>query len=330
MSKVHIIAEAGTNHGGNLETAKSLVKIAYNAGADSVKFQIIYPEGLYLPEFFVDGKYTSNEVFGIRQGMMLSDQQWHLLKGYCHEIQLPVSASVFDSRGLGMLDSWDPPYIKIASCDLNFSDLLKEAASCGKRVILSTGMATLSEIERAVKTFESTGNKDLVIMHCVSAYPCPLGEMNLNMLEKLKEFGHTTGLSDHTESSIASAVAVSMGVEYIEKHFTYDRGARGFDHSYSMEPLGLKQFIHDIREVEKSLTTRTDKISEDEKKVAMRARRSLYAARDILPGETIQKCDILTVRPQSHLEPDDLLSLIGVASTRTIKKFEPIPKELLN
>lgn len=330
MNKVHIIAEAGTNHGGNLETAKRLVKIAYNSGADSVKFQIIYPEGLYLPEFFADGKYTSNEVFSIRQGMMLSDQQWHLLKEYCQDIQIPASASVFDTRGLTMLDSWNPPYIKIASCDLNFSDLLKEAASCGKRVILSTGMATQSEIERAVKVFESTGNKDLVIMHCVSSYPCPLGEMNLAMIPKLKEFGYKVGLSDHTESSIASAIAVGMGVQFIEKHFTYDRSARGFDHSYAMDPAGLNQFVNDIREVEKSLTPRTEKLSHSEKQVATRARRSLYAARDILPGETIQKSDILTVRPQAHLEPDDLLSLIGVSSHLTIKKFQPIPKDLLN
>lgn len=329
MNKVHIIAEAGTNHGGNLDTAKRLAKIAWNSGADSVKYQIIYPEGLYLPEFYVDGKYTANEVFTIRQSMMLSDQQWFLLKEYCQDIRIPISSSVFDSRGLAMLNSWNPPYIKIASCDLNFSDLLKEAGSFGKQVILSTGMASLAEIERAVKAFESTGNKNLVIMHCVSSYPCPLGEMNLKMIEKLKEFGYKTGLSDHTESSIASSMAVAMGVEYIEKHFTYDRNARGFDHSYAMDPMGLNQFVTDIREVEKSLSPRTEKLSENEKNVALRARRSLYAARDINPGEILQKSDILTVRPQSHFEPDDLVSLIGVSTKIPIRKFEAIPKSLL-
>jgi sialic acid synthase SpsE len=310
--------------------ARHLVDIAVQSGADSVKFQIIYPDVLYLPEIFENGSYSKNEVFEARSRMMLSDNEWLELSRYCEGRGIPASASVFDIRGLLLLDSWNPPYIKIASCDLNFSELLKEAASHGRRIILSTGMATEAEIENAVGVLERTGHRDIVLMHCVSAYPCPLHDMNLRFLEFLGQFGYPTGLSDHTESSLAAAVAVGMGVQYIEKHFTYDRSAQGFDHAYAMDPQSLTQYISDIRDVERSLQPRPGKLSETEKTVAQRARRSLYAARDLEPGEVIQADDVLTVRPQHRLRPDDISRVLGAATHRPIRRYEPIPEDLIS
>lgn len=327
--RVHIIAEAGTNHGGCLNTALNLARIGKDSGADSVKFQIIYPEGLYLPQLFNDGKYDKNEVFQMRQSMMMTDKEWGELSNFCQELQLPISASVFDVRGLMLLNSWDPPYFKIASCDLNYGELLREAADYGRKIILSTGMSTLPEIEEAVNILHKCGHKDLVIMHCVSAYPCSTEDMNLAFISDLAQFGFPLGLSDHTENSIAAVASLPLGVKYIEKHYTYDRSAQGFDHSYAMEPHMLKQYVDDIRKAEQALMPKVDKLTSVEQEISKRARRSLYAARDINPGTTLTREDILTVRPAGELEPNKIHSVIGQSTDQTIKKFQPIPSHLI-
>lgn len=329
---VHIIAEAGTNHVGQLNQAKLLASIARQAGADSVKYQIIYPEGLYLPEFpKADGSgYDKNEVFQMRKDMMLSDEEWHQVNEYCRTLEIPASASVFDRRGLDLLDKWNPPYIKLASCDLNYGDLLRQAADFGRQIIISTGMASMEEIEEAIGILESCGHRDTVIMHCVSAYPCPVYDMNLSVLEDLKQFNYPIGLSDHTESSHAAIAAVAMGVSYIEKHFTYDRSAQGFDHVYAMEPDMLRDYIDDIRMVETALEPRIEKLSATEREVSKRARRSLYASRDILAGSRLTKDDIITVRPEGDFKPNDIGSVLGTTTDVTIKKYQPIPAHILS
>lgn len=327
--KIHIIAEAGTNHGGDFHTAKSLVTIAKEAGADSVKFQIIYPEGLYLPEIYNKGSYDPNEVFNIRKSMMLADSEWNELYKFSVTEGLPLSASVFDVRSILLLNSWNPPYIKIASCDLNYGDLLREAANYRRKIVLSTGMSTMTEIEEAINILEKCGHEDIVVMHCVSAYPCPTEEMNLHFITELGKFGYPLGLSDHTESSSAAIAAVALGVTYIEKHFTYDRKAKGFDHAYAMEPDALKSYINDIRSVEKALQPKVEKLSHSEKEVSKRARRSLYAARDIEPGSILTRNDIITVRPGGELEPNKIDAVLGQSTNQKIRRFEAIPPHFL-
>lgn len=332
-SQVHIIAEAGTNHGGRRATAERLIDIAHDAGADSVKFQIIYPEGLYLPRFYRNGDtngYVENEVFGQRVAGMLSDDDYRALARYCREHGLPLSASVFDRRSLDLLCEFDPPYIKIASCDLNNSPLLKLAAERGRRLIVSTGMASLGEIEQAVSDVLSTGNRDLVLMHCVSMYPCPLERMNLGFLSVLRSaFGLPVGLSDHTESSLAGAMAVALGVEWIEKHFTYDRTAKGFDHGYAMEPAALGQYVRDLRSAEVACRRPATKVGDGEQQVKQRARRSLYAARTIQPHEPITEADVLVVRPEGPLAPGDVGRVVGRSARRLIHQYEAIALDQL-
>lgn len=325
MSQVHIIAEAGTNHGGNRETAEKLIGIAHEAKADSVKFQVIYPDGLYLPRFYENGAYRENEVYQLRAAAMLSDRDYRALAEKCHGLGLPMSASVFDTRGLDLLCEWNPPYIKIASCDLNNGRLLRQAAEKGKKLIVSTGMASLGEVEEAVSIVLGTGNSDLVLMHCVSIYPCTLDKMNLGFLTTLKSaFGLPIGLSDHTESSLAAAIGVSLGVSFIEKHFTYDRGAKGFDHAYAMEPAGLTQYISDIRAAEAACGRPTTKLRPEEANVKQRARRSIYAARVIQPNERISESDLVVVRPEGPMRPNDLHAVVGKSARRAIQQFEPI------
>lgn len=325
MSKLHIIAEAGTNHNASEETGRKLIDVAADAGADSVKFQIIYPEGLYVSKFYRDGTYEENEVIAVRRAGMLSDDEYRRLAEHARERNLPLSASVFDERGLRLLDEFDPPYIKIASCDLNNSRLLKQSAELGRRLIVSTGMASLGEVERAVRDITSTGHNDLILMHCVSVYPCPTERMNLGFIRVLQTaFGFPVGLSDHTESSLAAAVGVAFGVEWIEKHFTLDRNSAGFDHAYAMEPEMLKAYISDVRAVTSACQLEPQKVGEAEEGVKVRARRSLFAARDIQPGETVAEQDVLILRPEGPLTPHNLDQVLGKKSRRTIRQFEPL------
>jgi sialic acid synthase SpsE len=327
---VHVIAEAGTNHGGDRATAERLIGIAREAGADSVKFQIIYPEGLYLPRFYTNGQYQENEVYQIRAAAMLKDEDYRSLAGVARKQGIPMSASVFDPRGLDLLCELDPPYVKIASCDLNNDRLLRQAAERGKKVIVSTGMASLGEVEQAVKAVHSTGNTDLVLMHCVSIYPCPLEKANLTFLQTLKTtFGLPIGYSDHTESSIAASIAVSMGVEWIEKHFTYDRTAKGFDHAYAMEPPAFAQYIRDIRAATAATDRPTAKLQPEEGNVKKRARRSVYAARVIQAGEAIGEGDLLVVRPEGPLAPNEIHLVVGRVARRAIQAYEPISLDML-
>lgn len=325
---VHVIAEAGTNHGGHRATAEALVEVARQAGADSVKFQLIYPAGLYLPEFYQDGRHVPNEVFLKREASRLADDDWRRVCARCRDLAIPFSASVFDRRGLDLLEELQAPYLKIASCDLNNDVLLRDAAERGRPVILSTGMSQLSEIEHAVRVIQSAGRVDLVLMHCVSVYPCTPDQMNLTFIDVLRrEFGLPVGLSDHSESSLAAAIAVAKGVTWIEKHFTLDRRSPGFDHAYAMEPEPLKRFIADVRASESACTPRAEKIGPAEATVRQRARRALYAARDLAPGETLSADDFLIVRPEGPIAPPDAPRVIGTRTRRAFRRCEPLTWE---
>ena len=329
-SQLHVIAEAGTNHNARPETARSLVDVAAASGADSAKFQIIYPEGLYLPEFYQDGRYLPNEVFEKRRAGMLQDDDWRTVAKYAAAKPLPLSASVFDRRGLDLLDELNAPYIKIASCDLNNIPLLKDAASRGKRLLVSTGMSTLQEIDRSVEAIRGAGNCPLVLFHCVSIYPCKLERTNLGFIDVLRQkFSLPVGFSDHTESSLAAAIAVSKGATWIEKHITLDRTSPGFDHAYAMEPSAFAAYVADLRSAETACRSTADKLSSDESKVRLRARRSIYAARDLKPGEILKAADVLVVRPEGPLVPGDLDKVVGRAVTQPIKKFDAVNWERL-
>ena len=322
---IHVIAEAGTNHNADFEKGKNLIDIAAESGADSVKFQIINPEGLYVSKLWEQGQCIDNEVIAMRRAGMLHDDDYRRLAEYAREKNLPLSASVFDKRSLELLNEFEPPYIKIASCDLNNSPLLKQAAEYGRPLIISTGMSTLQEVEQAVKDITSTGNDQLVIMHCVSIYPCPTERMNLGFIQDLKSnFGFEIGLSDHTENSLAAAAAVAMGVTWIEKHYTWNRQAPGFDHAYAMEPAALTDYIQDIRQVSQAMSSPDCKVSETEANVKKRARRALYASRDLNVGEVISEDDVLIVRPEGPMVPNQLPLVVGQQVQEPIRQYEAL------
>lgn len=327
---LHVIAEAGTNHGGDAAVARRLVDVAAEAGADSVKFQLIHPEGLYLPKLWRDGREVDNEVFARRRAAMLGPDDYRALAAHAARRGLPLTASVFDERGLDLLMDLDAPYVKVASCDLDNGPFLKAVAQQGRRVVLSTGMSTLAEIERAVEDVLSTGNEDLVLLHCVSVYPAPTARANVGFVSTLATaFGLPVGFSDHTESSVAAVVAVALGAQWIEKHYTLDRTAPGFDHAYAMEPESLTAYVADLRAAETALRTPCEKVGADEALVRQRARRALYAARDLPAGQPITEHDVLVVRPEGPLSPHDLPSVVGRVAAGPIRRYEPLAWELL-
>ncbi len=326
----HVIAEAGTNHAGQIDLGKRLIDIARDAHAHSVKFQIIYPEGLYLPETPTKGGYARNEVFDKRASMMLSDDDYRALADYAREHHIPMSASVFDERGVRLLESIDAPYLKFASCDLNNSRLLKIGAETGRPLVVSTGMATLGEIERALTDLTGAGAEDIWLLHCVSMYPAPLREMNLGMITALSSaFGMPVGLSDHTETSHAATMAVALGARLFEKHHTYDRAADGFDHAYAMEPGMLKGYVRDIGDAISALKPAPLKLRESESLLKPRARRGIHAARDIQPGDIITETDLVVVRPEGPMSPNELPIVIGAKATRAIRRFESVEPGML-
>ena len=330
-SSVHVIAEAGTNHGGSFERAVQLVEIAKAAGADSVKFQIIYPEGLYLPVTHDGGTMRDNEVYRKRQAAMLSDEEYVRLAAHCRACDLPFSASVFDERGVRLLDALDVPYIKLASCDLNHDRLIRCAAATGRKIILSTGMSEFDEITHAVEAVDTCGAGDrLVLMHCVSVYPCPTAEIALHQMDRLRTaFGRPVGFSDHTERSVAAALAVAAGASVIEKHFTHDRSAEGFDHAYAMEPDAMRAFIEDVRAAWALTKLGDGSRHPREIELRTRARRGVYAARDMRPGEVITEADVLIVRPAGPLRPNDVERLIGCAVHHAVRRYDPITTQTL-
>ena len=320
---IHLIAEAGTNHNGKVATGKTLIDAARAGGADSVKFQAIFPEGLYLPKLYVDGAYQESAVFQQRAKTALDEAAFAELAAHCATRGVGFSASVFDERGVRMLDGLNVEYLKTASCDLNNSQLLKAAAETGRKMIISTGMATLAEIEQAVKDVTGMGNGNIVLMHCLSVYPCPTELMNLGFIDRLrKAFGFAVGLSDHTESSVAAAIAVSKGVSWIEKHITLDRRSTGFDHAYAMEPAGFATYVRDVAAAWHACRAPAGKVGEQETEVKKRARRALYAARDIAPGECIAETDVLVVRPEGPLPPNAFNAVVGSRAVRPLRQYE--------
>lgn len=331
MSPLHIIAEAGTNHNGDFQTAVELVRKAKEACADSVKFQIIYPETLYVEKIFKDGVLEDNPVIKQRHQIMLTDDQYRDLAAYCKEQGINFTASVFDRHGIDLLCKLEVPFIKIASTDLNHVSLLRYAAKSGKKLVISTGLSTMDEILRSVDEVERSGCQDLVVMHCVSIYPSSFRLANLQFIDQLKAvLPWPIGFSDHSPNSLAAVIALSKGCTWFEKHITLDKTQRGFDHSYALEPDEFTQFVRDLHDAEEACAYHEEKLTDGEKQVSQRARRSLYAARDMVAGEVLKEEDITAVRPSGYYSAADMDWLVGQRLSRDIKKYGNITPEHLS
>jgi N,N'-diacetyllegionaminate synthase len=322
---VEVIAEAGSNHNGRLDHALQLVDVAAESGATSVKFQFIFPEGLYVPKYFNDGEYIQNEVYEQRHKEQLSYEEWLIVWRRCVEYELEVFASVFCSQGIELLKTLGAKTVKIASTDLNNYELIIECLLCFDRCIISTGMATVSDIDATLrKVLRYAKNCDVELMHCVSAYPCKASDANLERISVLaKAFGLKVGYSDHTLGSSSACAAMALGCKTYEKHFTFDRSLPGFDHAHAMDKNTLADYVSTLNELEEALKYKPQ-MSEKEAVTKNRARRGIYASKNLKQGSILRREDLLVVRPSTSLEPTDLDLLVGTALSHDIGQFQAL------
>ena len=342
-----IIAEAGVNHSGNLETALALVDAAADAGADIVKFQTFSASGVAgRSALKADYQQRTTDASESQHAMLrrleLPHAAHHTLIAHAKKRDIEFLSTPFDQTSFEFLMSLNLPRVKIGSGDLTNAPLLHAVAKAGATLILSTGMATLGEVEEALGVLahgysgggqppgiaafraawrDPAARERLVrrvsLLHCTTEYPCPPGDVNLSAMAAMKAaFQLPVGYSDHTDGIEVSLAAVALGAAIIEKHLTLDRKAEGPDHAASLEPADFKRMVSAIRTIEGALGDGVKAPKESEVKNIPVARKSIVAARTLKAGETIGPDDITTKRPGSGLAPIEYWSLIGTHTTR--------------
>lgn len=329
MNKVQIIAEAGVNHKGDIKLAKMLVDVAAQAGADAIKFQTYKSESLAIQtakkaEYQILHTKNSSSQFEMLRELELRDAEFLELSKYCEKKNIQFLSSPFDVESIEFLHRLGMDTIKIPSGEITNYFYLKKLAALNKRIILSTGMATLEEIEQALAVLDKN-SKEIILLHCTTSYPTLMEDVNLKAMCTLKEVFHkNVGFSDHTLGIEASIAAVALGACVIEKHFTLDNSMPGPDHKMSLEPDELKRLVKAIRNIEQALGDGNKKPTPEELKNQEFVRKSLVAARDIIHGEIFTEENLCAKRAGYGISPMRLHELIGSNATRNYKKDERI------
>ncbi len=332
-SGVFIIAEAGVNHNGDINLAYKLIDVAKEAGADAVKFQTFKTEKViskYAPMVEYQRRNLGKDIpqHEMVKKLELSFDDFEKLKEYADEKGIIFLSSPFDHESIDFLEDL-VPYYKVPSGEIINYPYLKHIASKEKPIIMSTGMATLGEVERAIDTIKSVNPRvEIYLLHCTTNYPTPFEEVNLRAMLTLKEaFKLPVGYSDHTLGIEVPVAAVALGAVVIEKHFTLDKNLPGPDHKASLEPDELKAMVQAIRNIEKALGNGIKKPNKSEIKIMKAARKKLVALRDISVGEILKESDVEIKRAPDGLDPKYLDIVIGKKLLKPVKKDEPITWE---
>lgn len=354
---VWIIAEAGVNHNGSIDRALQLVDVAADAGADVVKFQTFKAEELATrraakAEYQIVNTGQADSQLDMLRSLELSAHDHHRLVERCRARNIRFMSTAFDADSLALLSALDMPAIKIPSGDITFADLLLRAARLHRRLIVSTGMATLGEIEQALGVIAfgltsdrtPTGRVDfeaaylsdagrealrdkVTLLHCVTEYPASPDAVNLRAMDTMAAaFGLPVGYSDHTLGIAVSLAAAARGATVIEKHFTLDRSLPGPDHMASLEPAELGQLVSGIRNIERALGSPSKGPVPAEVRNRTLARRSLVAVRPVRKGERFSADMITAKRPGDGLSPMEAWSLIGSYASRDFDIDEPLER----
>lgn len=325
----YIIAEVSANHNGSIERAEAIIRAAADVGADAVKLQTYTADTMTIP--------CDNEYFRIRgtlwEGKTLYDLyqeaytpwEWQpRLKALANDLGMDCFSTPFDATAVDFLEKLNVPCHKVASFEVVDIPLLKKIASTGKPVIMSTGMASLTEIDEAVTTLRENGTTELALLKCTSAYPAPPEEVNLRTIPHLAQaFNCVTGLSDHTLGSAVAVGAVAVGARIVEKHFTLARADGGPDSAFSMEPHEFRQMVQDIRTVEKALGTVCYDLTPKQKESKI-FRRSLFVVKDMKAGEVFTEENVRSIRPGYGVAPKFLCDFLGRKATVSIPKGTPL------
>ncbi len=328
--KVFIIAELSANHNGSLETALRTIDAMKEAGADALKLQTYTPDTITLD--------CDSDLFTISQGTLwdkrkfadlyaeaMTPWEWHpILFDHAKTLGMEAFSSPFDPSAVDFLETLHVPAYKIASFEITDIPLIEYAASKGKPIIISTGIATLSDIDEALEACRRMGNDQITLLKCTSAYPAALEEMNLLTVADMKtRFGVNVGLSDHTMSLAAPVAAVALGARVIEKHFILDRGMGGADSAFSLEPQEFRAMVDAVRDTEQLLGTVTYDLSPKSLK-SREFSRSLFVAEDIGEGEVFSTTNIRSVRPGFGLPPKHFPDILGKKAKQGLKKGTPL------
>lgn len=322
-SKVFVIAEIGINHNGNVDKAIKMIDEAADSGADAVKFQSFRVDKLLIPSqnHYAQQTGSTESVYHMMRRCELSWENQEKLKKHADEKNILFLSTPFDEDTVDFLDLLGVPVFKIASSDITHVPLLRHVASKGKPIFLSTGMSFLSEVGDALQVLRSSRAEEILLMHCVSAYPTPPRYMNLRSIETLQShFELPVGISDHSEGTLLPLIAVALGAVVIEKHFTLDKNAPGADHKCSMDPEDLRQLVRNLRDVEASLGDGRKRPSDIEEEGRLFRRRSIVAAVDIRAHEKIAPWMLSFKRPGSGLEPQYKEKITGMIARRNISK----------
>jgi len=329
-NKVFIIAELSANHNHDFNVALKTIKTAKEAGADAIKLQTYTADTITLD--------SEKEVFQVNQGTIwdgitlyklyqqaYTPWEWQpKLKKYAEKLGLICFSSPFDKTAVDFLEKMDVPAYKIASFEITDIPLIEYTASKGKPIIISTGIASLADIEEAVDACRRVGNNDIALLKCTSSYPAPIEEANLITIPHLKKtFNVIPGLSDHTMGHAVAIGAVALGAKIIEKHFILDRSMGGPDSAFSMEPAEFKQMVDAIREVENALGKVSYAITPKIEKSREFAR-SLFIVKDVKAGEEITEENVRSIRPGYGLQPKYYKEVLAKKFRKDIEKGTPL------
>jgi N-acetylneuraminate synthase len=327
-----VIAEAGSNHNGDLDTAKELIDVAAEAGADAVKFQTFRAEDLYVQDSG-EADYLDDDrsIYEIIESMEMPYDWIPKLRDYCEDAGVLFMSTPFDERSADELEEYVPAY-KIASYTMSHHPFLRHVASKDKPIVMSTGAHELDEVRESVEVLRDAGADDIILLHCVASYPAPPESANVRAVEMLRdEFSVPTGLSDHTLDPVtAPSAAVALGASVVEKHFTLDKSMEGPDHEFALEPDELDEMVTAIRKTEKVLGSGEVDVLDAEEELHEIARRRIHAARDIESGETISEEDVEVLRSgkrKKGLEPKFYEEVVGNEAKKAISEGEGVTWE---
>jgi N-acetylneuraminate synthase len=330
MKKVIIIAEAGVNHDGSLENAKKMIEIAQESGVDIIKFQTFKAENLVCKnaekaEYQKNTTPEQESQFEMLKKLEINKKMHKELIEHCKKKDIQFLSTPFDLESIDLLNELGIEIFKIPSGEITNYPYLKKIGMLKKKVILSTGMSFLKEIEEALKILKENGTQDITVLHCNTEYPTPMCDVNLNAMNTIKQkLNVQVGYSDHTLGIEVPIAAVAMGATIIEKHFTLDKNMEGPDHKASLEPTELKEMVKAIRNIEKAMGNGIKVPSKSEINNLNIARKSIVANRFIKKGEKFTENNLTCKRPGNGLSPMKWEEVLGKAAGKDFKEDEMI------
>jgi len=330
----YVIAEISGNHNGDINKALELIRVAKKAGADAVKMQTYTADTMTImsdkPDFCIEGGLWDGHTLYDLYQWAHTPWEWHeALFKEAEKLGITIFSSPFDETAVDFLEALNAPAYKIASFELTDIPLIQKVARTGKPMIMSTGMANKQEINEAISAAKEAGAIEIAILHCISGYPTPLSDANLNCIPMLeKDFDCVTGLSDHTLGTTAATTAIALGASIIEKHVTLDRNDPGPDAAFSLEPGELETLCQQCKDAYAALGTASYKLKPAEQ-ANTQFRRSIYVVKDIKKGELFTTENVRRIRPGYGLEPKYMDQVLGSKAVADIEVGTPLTKEML-